>query len=215
MKILSSPQLYNFNRTQNKKHTTSFNGTIPASEGIMSKIEGRMAKGILKFLDTPFMEKIVKGTEEHKGIANNLTPHLIVLGSTALSGFYVLKTFKNKQMDEDKRKTLAINQALVWAVSTAMAYTFDGWAKNQFDEKILKRFEKANKLNTAIDKKRLESLKAGMNIARPIIIVDMVYRFIAPVIITPFANAIGNKIKENRKAELAKTHNNQKLNANA
>lgn len=130
-----------------------------------------------------------------KEIPDRLLAHLIVFGSTLLSGFYVLKTLNNKNMDKDKRRTLAINQGLVWGVSTAMAYTFDSWARKQFNTKILDKFKAVNK---TMPKEKLDGLTKGMEKARTIIIVDMVYRFIAPVLVTPLANKIGNRLNNNK-----------------
>lgn len=157
----------------------------------------KQAKDFNKKIDI-FNKSLPEGArklKKMKEIPDKLLAHLIVFGSTLLSGFYVLKTLNNKNMEKDKRKTLAINQGLVWGTSTVMAYAFDGWARKQFNTKILNRFKEANK---AMDPKKLDSLTKGMEKARTIIIVDMVYRFIAPVIVTPIANAIGNKINNKK-----------------
>lgn len=204
MKILSTtPHLYNSKNQMQKSYNqqqvnTNFTGTKSLEHGLMNRLETKIARWCVKLIDTKPFEFFVKKTNEYKNIADKLMAHLIVLGSTALSGFYVVKTLKNKQMDEDKRKTLAINQGLVWGVSTVMAYSFDNWARKKFDEKILKKFEKAN---AGMDKNKFNGLKSGMGIARTIIIVDMVYRFIAPVIVTPFANAIGNRMYNNKECK--------------
>lgn len=203
--------------------------------------------------------KIQKPLKEHR---DNLLAHLIVLGSTIMSGFYVAKTLNNKNMDEEKRKTLAINQGLVYIASTIMAYTFDFWAgkkiapymdglKEVNDETNQKNVEKFfsltkkliprehleglvgekqagitneqldklvkkaksilsnqnlvdfdNSLKTIKTKEQLDGLLVGAKKAKTIMTVDMVYRFIAPVIVTPLANAIGNKLQAKKEAEL-------------
>lgn len=194
---------------------------------------------------------------------DNLYSHLIVIGSTVLSGFYVLKTLENKKMDEDKRRTLAINQGLVYVVSTVMAYTFDHWINkkvsgplkeyskynNQENEKNLKalyeqlkenlpedkyrtlvdesklvldnnaitELEGAIKQSLSIEKQKLLSktqsairsqeylagLDSGAKKAKSIMAVDMVYRFIAPVLVTPFANIIGNRLQGKKDPDFA------------
>lgn len=182
---------------------TSNNNTQPSFTGIANKLtnnkiynalESKAIEGCVKLVSTDSFKKLVTGTNNHKNLVDKLTPHLIVLGSTLLSGFYIIKTLNNKQMDEDKRKTLAINQALVYAVSTIMAYSFDGWAKKNFN-KIFDKFELAN---ANADKAKMARWKSGFGLARTIIIVDTVYRFIAPVIVTPLANYVGNRLKENK-----------------
>lgn len=210
MKILSTTPQFNTLNTKNQAQKSfsrqqtpvTFKGAAPEAKSLTQKAISKMAGYLIKILDSKAAEKLVISAKAHPKIVDKLTSHLIVLGSTTLSGFYVLKTLNNKQMEESKRKTLAINQGLVWGVSTVMAYTFDGWARKQFTEKIINKFEKAN---SQMEKGKLKSLKAGMEIARPIIIVDMVYRFIAPVIVTPLANAIGNEIQARKADRLAKT----------
>lgn len=222
MKILSTiPNLYNLNSSarvnNSKQNNSSINFTaVPNTQVItktfyqkmMAPLEEKLAKGCAKALETNAMEKLVKKTNnitpkvdsktgKIKEFTDGLTSHLIVLGSTILSGFYVLKTINNKNMDEDKRKTLAINQGLVYVASTVMAYTFDGWARKKTDTYI-KAFEKVNK---DMNPKKLKGMVTGMKNARSIITIDIVYRFVAPVAITPIANLIGNKLAENRAAK--------------
>lgn len=218
-------------------------------------------KGIEAFNNTlSDKSKKLKLVKEYN---NNLYSHLIVIGSTVLSGFYVLKTLENKKMDEDKRRTLAINQGLVYVVSTVMAYTFDHWINkkvadplkdyskhnNQENEKNLKALyeqlkqhmpedkykalidekklvldnkaiadlETTIKQSLSIDKQKLLSktqsavkskeylagLDSGAKKAKSIMAVDMVYRFIAPVLVTPFANIIGNRLQGKKDPDFA------------
>lgn len=48
-----------------------------------------------------------------------------ILGSVVISGMYMTQTLRNKQLDEDRRKTLAINQGLTFAVSTVGSVLID------------------------------------------------------------------------------------------
>lgn len=186
-----------------------FEPTRKAYNGFMEPVESKVAQWFVKLLETKTVEKLVKKTNSikpsvdkngnTKKFTDKLTSHLIVLGSTILSGFYILKTLNNKHMDEDKRKTLAINQGLVYIASTIMAYTFDDWARKKTNPYI-DAFKKAN---ASVNPERLEKMVSGMKLARAIITIDVVYRFIAPVLVTPLANYIGNKLQEKSEAELA------------
>ena len=199
------------NDVKNKLYNTNSpafgaNPTNTASSGIIlrtlntigqayKKILGpsiiKMAGELGKLAESKPAEKLINWTDKHPIVKDNLLSHLLIFGSTLLSGFYVAKTLNNEKMDKDKRRTLAINQGATFIVSTIMAYTFDGWARKKFNENILTNFKLANK-----DVNNLKQLEKGMGIARTTIIIDMVYRFIAPVLVTPFANHIGNKIQE-------------------
>lgn len=157
-----------------------------------------VAKRLGKIAEKAPTEKLMSFINKHPKIENNLFSHLIVLGSTIMSGFYVTKTLTNKKLDKDRRKTLAINQGLVYLASTTMAYTFDSWAKDLYKAKVVKPFMKANE---HLPKVKLNKLEAGLRNARQIVIFDLMYRFIAPVAITPLANYIGNKLQEHKAAK--------------
>ena len=225
MKIASGSQnLYSLN---NKKQQSAPAFTGLTNNKLYGKIESAVANGCVRLVSTDAAKTLITKTSENKNLSDKLTSHLIVLGSTLLSGFYVGKTLNNKKMDEHKRKTLAVNQALTYGASTVMAYTFDGWARKYFTKNVINKFVTANKKSQkeVIQKlikeksnlgkaellnivkteqkaflKNLNTYKAGFGIARTIIIVDTVYRFIAPVIVTPLANHIGNKLKDKKTA---------------
>ena len=56
---------------------------------------------------------------------NSLFNHFMAIGSLITSGLYIQKTLTNKQLDKDRRNTLAVNQTLTFAVSTVGAYSID------------------------------------------------------------------------------------------
>lgn len=154
-----------------------------------------------KVLDTKFAKSVVEKTNVNKKFSDNLVSHLSVLGSVILSGLYIKKTLDNKDLDETRKRTLAINQAAVWCVSTVLGYTFDGVINNK-----VKRFtEKYKIVNQGIGEK-LEKYAKGIDIARKVMIFDVVYRYIAPVLVTPIANHIGNQINENKQLQLVGKH---------
>jgi len=212
-----TPNIYNKQNNNSQKRNIAFEGLIPKPQFIKS-FEDSIASKTVKIIQKDGFKKIVdslnkiqkeKGSENIKGkFAENLFAHLTVFGSTLLNGFYIIKTINNKDLEEDKRKTLAINQGLVWAVSTVCAYTFDSLSGN-FVTALTKRFEEVNKRKNYTEK-QMTLLKNGISCAKSMIVIDMVYRFLAPVAVTPIANHIGNRLKEKKAAKLAQA-NNQKL----
>ena len=165
---------------------------------LSENIENNIAKIFGKVMQSKPAEKLVKGTQNSPGwVKNNLFSHLIVLGSATLSGAYVVKTLTNDKLDERKRKTLAINQSAVFGVSTIMAYTFDK-ALGKWTNNLIDKFKKVNAGNPKLDK-----YVNGIKIAKTTIIIDMVYRFIAPVAVTPVANYFGNRLEIKKDSKLA------------
>lgn len=161
----------------------------------MDPIENSIAKGFAKLLQRKQAKYIIAKTEEHPKINNDLFSHLLVLGSTLLSGFYVLKTLQNDKLDDKKKKTLAINQTATFVLSTIMAYTFDNIISKKTD-RIKKKFVELNP--EPVHASKMNDYMKGIDAAKKIMIFATMYRFIAPVIVTPIANAIGNRLHEDK-----------------
>ncbi len=72
--------------------------------------------------------------------SENSIKHFLAVGSAITSGMYIKQTLTNKQMDKDRKKTLATNQFFTFALSTAMAYTLDAkiksWWKNKHEQYV-------------------------------------------------------------------------------
>ena len=193
----------------------------------VSFVQKYLLKGLGWLADRKATEKTAKFIAKHEAIEKNLFPHLIVLGSTIMSGFYIGKTLNNKNLDKEKRQTLAINQTLTYIVSTVAAYTLDSKMKNWYkknvvrpfnafkgrefnkeianfikDNPTMKKAEKATKIATkrALHTQKLEKWQKGMNQIRQLVIFGTAYRFFAPVLVTPIANAIGNSLQKSDKA---------------
>lgn len=164
---------------------------------IMEPIEEKIANGLAWLIQTKPAKKIIIETAKRDNFGDKLFPHLIVLGSTLLSGFYIAKTLTNDKLDEIKRKTLAINQTAVFVASTILAYTFDG-IMNKKTDAIKNEFKRINEGKPGWTGDHLKGIEA----AKKIMIFTTMYRFIAPVLVTPLANYIGNRLQNKKDAEL-------------
>lgn len=162
---------------------------------VYDSLAEQVAKGIGKILNSDFVFKEINKTKRSKLLMN----HLMTFGSIILSGFYVLRTLGNKDLEDKKKRTLAINQTAVFGLSTVMCYTLDGLL-NKSVAKFTNRFEAVN--HTTMPKEVLAKCVKGMPAAKSVAIFDIIYRFIAPVMITPIANHIGNKLNEKKEAEI-------------
>lgn len=155
-----------------------------------------LAKGFVKLLENKYIKKFIEKTKN-----SNLVQNLTVLNSFIISGFYMQQTLKNKNLDSEKKKTLAINQGLTCAVSTLIGL----FINDKTDKFIEKHF--ADKYSAVALKsggpKEAINLFHGINAAKSIIIFGIIYRFITPVVMTPIANHIGNKLQEKKEAKLA------------
>lgn len=166
----------------------------------------------------------------------NASRHFQVVGSFVTSGAYMKATLSNPEFDKKNAVTLAINQALGFLVPTVAAYTIDSAMGNfnkaieykysaiqekklapvikDIESKIAKLGAGAEKEIEALNKqkanelaklsKRLRGCRTGMSI----IVFTTVYRYLAPVLITPVANKAGNWfnswLEKRREAKVAK-----------
>lgn len=163
----------------------------------MDKLATKLAKEFAKFLELSSVKNAIIKTVKNEKFNKNLVSHLSVFTSVVLSGFYIQKTLENKKLDEHRKRTLAINQAIVCIFSGALAYIFDNYTNN----KTAAFIEKFKKINA--DDINLSKYVDGISAAKKIMIFGFVYRFLAPVFATPIANSIGNKLQEKKEAELA------------
>lgn len=162
---------------------------------VYGKLTDKIAKFISKYiLEKNYMATIVKRTEKSKIVA-----HISCATSLVISGLYVHQTLRNKKLDSKKKTTLAINQGLVAGLSAVMGYSLDNVINKQIDKyKIADKFIARNATNPKIGK-----YIDGIKCAIPIIVFGSVYRFITPVLVTPIANMIGDKINNKPAAKKA------------
>lgn len=211
-----SNTLYNspikYQRNIDTKNHIAFTSFPPAKSKVfefVKKILKPINKGMDKLTDgiacvysKVLLNKKFKELVEWTDKSNiNVPKHIGVFIAATISGTYVARTLNNKKLERKKRTTLAINQGIVFGLSTAMGYTFDKLANKKIDV-LIDKFAKANSADTTIDNDLMEKYKKGMKTASSLIILATMYRYIAPVIVTPIANKIGNRVQAKREAEL-------------
>lgn len=159
------------------------------------KAINQITKGFCYLLGTKRVENLIK-----ESTSSNLPSHLTALTGFVLSGFYIQQTLKNKNLDEQKRNTLAINQGLVSVVSTIGAYALNrvlGEKQDAFSKKFIA-------MNQPLSPNFARTYKTGIKTAFSLMVFGVIYRFISPVFVTPFANKLGSKFNEKKQAELAR-----------
>jgi hypothetical protein len=153
---------------------------------IYDKYTEVLAKGLGKVLDNGVAEKVINATKH-----TNLVAHMACATSLVLSGFYMKQTLQNKKLDKKKRTTLAVNQGTVAILAGVMAYAVD----NIVNKKIENFTQNFKMVNYNEESKILKEHLTGIKNAKTMMIFGLMYRFISPVIVTPLANMIGDKIQ--------------------
>jgi hypothetical protein len=203
MKINLYPSLSTYNNSQNTnsiKNQITFGGITTEVAKAKSKffepfekpynaLTDKLAKGIGKIMKNEKVQEFVNKSRKSK----HLVQHISALGSLITSGLYIQQTLTKKELDERKRKTLAINQGIIAIFSIVSSYTLDNWI-NKKTEKFINKFIARNATSESIGK-----LVSGIQCAKTLIIFNAISRFIVPVAVTPIANAIGNRLEEKHK----------------
>lgn len=215
-----NPISYSFNIPQNKgqqknnsQNAISFKGTNveskffePVKKPFRAAIEG-LAKTFGKILSTDSFSKVLKVAQNEK--YGSPVQHFSAFIGLVIAGTYVKKTLSNEKLDSQKRTTLAINQGIVAGLGTVLGYVVTNKINKQVD-RFTNRFEAVSAKERLKNLKRYEKElpdllkhKDGMKAASEMIIFALIYRYISPVIVTPIANHIGNKIQAKKEARMA------------
>ena len=199
--------------------SSGYNKNIENKEGENVSVKGGkkepnwFIKKLGEYYGKPLMEQewLSKLTNKINKLPGRATQHMSVLGSLFTSGMYVQQTLTKKELDPDKRRTLAINQSLGFAIPTIAAYGVNA-KMNEWIKKREYRFTGRQQHNIDIAKlegnlakakeieKSLGVKKNGVRILADLITFTFIYRYFVPVLITPLANKIGDKVNA-RKAE--------------
>lgn len=166
------------------------------NEGLNGAVEKYITKPIL----APVMNSNFVGNfaEKTKNI-DNMACHMTTAGSVVTTATYAgasLKTLRNDEEQKKRAKTLVLNQVMVTTLSTLGAYTINDKLGNM-SKKLGYKFREANQGNP-----KLPTYMKGFDIAKGLLIFSVMYRYVAPVVVTPLASKIGNYIfgKDEKKA---------------
>jgi hypothetical protein len=150
-----------------------------------------------------FAEKLSK-------VPGSVTEHMATLGALITSSVYMSRTLNNKNLESDKRRTLAINQAFCFVVPTICAYAVNHAIAG--NTKALEyRYSGRMRQQMALGKispeklpdllqnfgKKLKGFKTLASLAT----FTLIYRYVTPVIITPIANKVGSKLNDRKVAK--------------
>ena len=113
--------------------------------------------------------------------------------ANVLNGFYMYNVARSKKIEEEQKKPLMLNMFIGTVLSTA-----GGYALNGAIDKKLKPFEAAIK---KIHKEKADDIMKGFKIAKSLMVFQLLYRFVCPVVATPIANHISNKLREKKEGD--------------
>ena len=213
---INSYNQYN-NNSNVTKNGVNYNAQSPSFKGGKeSKFGEWIGKTYAKYYAKPlynqmWLHKLSKNIQKY--VPGSATSHMVVLGSAITSGVYMKRTLDNKDLDPQKKQTLAINQGLCFAIPTVLSYWADA-ALNNWVKQREYYYSGNYEHNKAMGKLSPEQIKEfeskmgdrlkGVKTLGNLVTFTLIYRYASPVIITPLANWIGNKLNGNETDKKAK-----------
>ena len=139
------------NKTQNNllynnnPSFTSLNNVPQKSQFLnpISKAFDKFTDWISKnYTDKLYTSWLAKKLAQKTDKLDSVVDLMSIAGSVVISGMYMFQTLRNPNLDEDRRKTLAINQGLTFAVSTLGSVLIDNSLDKWWEGKTQKYVEK-------------------------------------------------------------------------
>ena len=134
----------------NKAKDISFHGKIPEDtiETIVNATKNNKVSGfydkftdlIAKHITSPLLNsKTLQKKAEQWKESDFLFNHIATVTSAIISGVYMQRTLNNDNLEDDKKKVLAINQGLTFVISTTLSYLIDSKLNNWW-ERVTAKF---------------------------------------------------------------------------
>ncbi len=185
---------------ENKESAVSFKGKPNAEKAnwFVRKFGELYGKPLIE------SEKVANFSGKMAEKTSKATQHMVTAGSFLTSGMYVQQTLNKKELDPEKRKTLAINQGLCFVIPTIAAYTVDhllnDWVKKrEYRYSGLQDYKAEMAKIEGKSKEEIEKITGGLSnrlkgvrILAGLATFTLIYRYATPVLITPLANKIGD-----------------------
>ncbi len=170
-------------------------GSIRKLRENFDKIFSKLAdnKGVQKFIlkvaDNKPLQKAVEWASKGNN-AEKISQYLMVAYSAFLQTCHVVNIMNNKQMPEERKQTLAINNILAFIIPTAGAFTMDKAINKGID-----RFQKYSENVRGVKLNEKQAL--GLKTLKSIFIFSMMYKYFATIITTPLAEVTTKFLKKN------------------
>ena len=172
----------------------------PQNIDINNKIENNSEENnknapSFKKKETDYLTKLIANVFNNKKMQDfviknqnsKISMHINAIKDALTTTVFSLTVLGNKNIRDDRQGPLIYNNVLATALSIASAYTIDAMTDG-FKDKFIKKFAEVNK-NDPYLKKYID----GINIAKPILIMAIIYYSFIPFLSTYLAERIDKK----------------------
>ena len=149
---------------------------------IAFKAKENFTKHFAKFLSKDSVYKLAKKYEN-----SNFPLHITAASDVLTASTFIVSANKNKKIKNERKKSLIYNTAISTTLSLIATYGIEKLTKKS-TENFIEKFKKANKNDPNLSK-----YIEGIKIAKPILLLGIIYYTIIPVISTFWADRVGQK----------------------
>ena len=171
---------------ENKKTILVGNSKVSFGNSIGQKVTNGLSKGISKFFNWEPLQKA-----SNKFYNTNFAQHMFSINDIYLTALFVKYTNSNKDIKENRKKTLNYNAMLQTGITIPLTYAIDKLSKKP-TEKFVEKLKTVNKNDPKINK-----YVEGVKIAKPALIMGVLYYVIMPVVCTILADVVSKKVDGN------------------
>ncbi len=143
----TSNYYYSYNNKNNnhpsKNNQQSFKG-LSANSHFLDPLKNGMKEmtiKIAKYYTKPLYESGIAQRISKKGREADKNAEIMqTVGSFIVSGMYMLQTLRNDKLEEQRKKTLAINQGLTLGFSMLLAHLFGNWFVGPWEDNVTQKY---------------------------------------------------------------------------
>lgn len=154
----------------------------------VQKITNKISKGISKFFNWKPLQETANKYHD-----TNFAQHMFSLNDIYLTALFVKYTNSNKDIKNERKKTLNWNAVLQTAITIPLSYGINALTKKP-TEKFIENLKAANKNDPKVNK-----YIEGIKIAKPALIMGGLYYVVMPVVCTMLADVISGKTEGKNK----------------
>ena len=141
MNVALNTSIYGNN---NKSRNVAFNGAVPKESAFFKPFKNAtnaLTDAIADYYTAPiaYSNSLTNWLSRRKNL-DKIVGHMQTAGSFIISGMYMIQTLRNDNLDEKKKKTLAVNQGLTLLFSTLGAYLLDSKLVNIWNKYVTNKY---------------------------------------------------------------------------
>lgn len=163
------------------------NKIFPDKKNKQISFTGNLTKSIGKMMDSNVVKKAAD-----KYYDKNVNQHIICLTDILATTSFITQTARSKKIKEERKKALMYNAGISTGLCIGASYAADRLLKKP-TERFIEKFKQAN-----INSPKLDKYIDGINVAKPALILGVMYYIFIPLISTYLADRFDKNVQKNK-----------------